>query len=135
MVIFYFIFLKLSCIVNLVSASLKRHLELKSTREFEVAEMIASEKLKTGKGANQIRVLQRAGATHWSSHFNSVARLTDMFDATSCVLENMVENGLNNNIRGEAKGAEILRICVYFAYDEQSYGVSRHALSSLTVKT
>ncbi|KAK3220026.1 hypothetical protein Dsin_013996 [Dipteronia sinensis] len=96
-------FSKLSCIVNLVSASPKLSLELKCTREFEVAEMVASGELKTGKRANQIRVLQRAGVTRWSSHFSYVARLIEMFDATSSVLENMVDNGLNNNIRGEAK--------------------------------
>ncbi|XP_073153878.1 uncharacterized protein [Henckelia pumila] len=67
-----------------MSASSKRHFQLKSIREAEVIDLIASGEFETGTGANQGCSFQRARATRWSSHFNSVRRL-------------------NNNIHGEAK--------------------------------
>ncbi|GAV62763.1 Dimer_Tnp_hAT domain-containing protein, partial [Cephalotus follicularis] len=38
--------------------------------------------LETGRGANQIGTLQRAGDTRWSSHLNSITSLIRMFHAT-----------------------------------------------------
>ncbi|KAL5750360.1 hypothetical protein ACOSP7_024963 [Xanthoceras sorbifolium] len=67
--------------------------------------MIASAELESGTGANQIRSLQRAGPTRWSSHFTSVSRLIDMFGSTCTLLENLSDVGLSGNIRGEAQGA------------------------------
>ncbi|KAK3218741.1 hypothetical protein Dsin_012711 [Dipteronia sinensis] len=67
-------------------------------------DLIASGELETATRANQIRTLQRAGATRWSSHFTSVSRLIDMFGSTCTLLEHMINGGLNSNIRGEAKG-------------------------------
>ncbi|KAL5743132.1 hypothetical protein ACOSP7_029864 [Xanthoceras sorbifolium] len=67
--------------------------------------MIASAELESGTGANQIRSLQRAGPTRWSSHFTSVSRLIDMFGSTCTLLEKLSDVGLNGNIRGEAQCA------------------------------
>ncbi|KAL5784586.1 hypothetical protein ACOSQ2_006978 [Xanthoceras sorbifolium] len=61
-------FSKLNSIINFVSASFKRHSQLKSIREDEIKELI------------------------------------QMFDSTSTLLGNLIDNGQNNNIRGEAKG-------------------------------
>ncbi|KAL5863353.1 hypothetical protein ACOSQ3_000867 [Xanthoceras sorbifolium] len=97
-------FSKLNSIVNFVGASFKRHSQLKSIREDEIKELIALGELDTATGANQIRTLQRPGATRWSSHFTSISRLIQMFGSTSTLLENLIDNGLNSNIRGEAKG-------------------------------
>ncbi|XP_052197277.1 uncharacterized protein LOC127804454 [Diospyros lotus] len=47
----------------------------------------------------------RAGATRWSSHFASVKRFIEMFGSTCTLLENLINEGSNNSIRGEAKGA------------------------------
>ncbi|KAL5827071.1 hypothetical protein ACOSQ4_018868 [Xanthoceras sorbifolium] len=60
-------FSKLNSIINFVSASFKRHSQLKSIREDEIKELI------------------------------------QMFDSTSTLLGNLIDNGQNNNIRGEAK--------------------------------
>ncbi|KAL5812369.1 hypothetical protein ACOSQ3_027319 [Xanthoceras sorbifolium] len=98
-------FSKLSSVVNFVGASAKRHSELKLIREDEIIDMIASAELESGTGANQIRSLQRAGPTRWSSHFTSVSRLIDMFGSTCTLLEKLSDVGLNGNIRGEAQGA------------------------------
>jgi hypothetical protein len=56
-------FSKLNSIVNLVGVSPKRHMELKNIKAAELADMLASGELATGKGANQSRSLQRPGAT------------------------------------------------------------------------
>ncbi|KAL5807740.1 hypothetical protein ACOSQ3_028431 [Xanthoceras sorbifolium] len=76
---------KLNSIINFVSASSKRHSELKSIREDEIKDLIALGELKTATGANQICTLQRPGPT------------------PSTLLEKLINNGLNSNIRGEAK--------------------------------
>ena len=68
--------------------------------------MITAERV-TGRGVNQIDTLYRAGTTRWSSHFNSIYSLIDMYGATIKVLENMVEVGTSNSIRGEAGGVLI----------------------------
>ncbi|XP_052288934.1 uncharacterized protein LOC102623386 isoform X2 [Citrus sinensis] len=96
-------FSKLSSIVNFVNASSKRYSELKYAKEKEIIELIASEELETGTGANQVRTLQRAGDTHWSSHFTSVSRLVEMFGATLEVLRKMINDGPSRDMRGEAK--------------------------------
>ncbi|KAH9721133.1 TTF-type domain-containing protein [Citrus sinensis] len=98
-------FSKLSSIVNFVNASSKRYSELKSAKEKGIIELIASEELETGTGANQVRTLQRAGDTRWSSHFTSVSRLVEMFGATLEVLRKMINDGPSRDMRGEAKGA------------------------------
>ncbi|KAL5802911.1 hypothetical protein ACOSQ4_031216 [Xanthoceras sorbifolium] len=79
---------KLNSIVNFVSASSKRHSELKSIREDEIKDLIALGELKTATGANQICTLQRPEPT------------------PSTLLEKLINNGLNSNIRGEAKALQ-----------------------------
>ena len=44
--------------------------------------MIAFNEIETGRGANQIGILQRAIDTRWGSHFQSICSLIKMFDAT-----------------------------------------------------
>ncbi|XP_052189854.1 uncharacterized protein LOC127799671 [Diospyros lotus] len=98
-------FQSLSSIVNFISASAKRHSQLKSIRENEIDNLIAAGEVPTGTGANQVCTLQRAGATRWSSHFASVKRFIEMFGSTCTLFENLINEGSNNSIRGEAKGA------------------------------
>ncbi|GAV69671.1 Dimer_Tnp_hAT domain-containing protein, partial [Cephalotus follicularis] len=61
----------------------------------EVARMIDTGELETGRGANQIGTLQRAGDTRWSSHLNSITSLMRMFHATGVVLDNISTDGSN----------------------------------------
>ncbi|ESR59275.1 hypothetical protein CICLE_v10018323mg, partial [Citrus x clementina] len=98
-------FSKLSSILNFASASFKRYSELKSAREKEIIDLIALEELETGTRANQVRTLQRAGDTRWSSHFTSVSRFIEMFGATLEVLGKMINDGSSRDMRREAKGA------------------------------
>ncbi|XP_028066370.1 zinc finger MYM-type protein 1-like [Camellia sinensis] len=68
-------FSHLSCIVNLVASSPKLLGGLKSFHRSEVENMLASGERQSSKGANQIGTLHRAGATRWSSHYDSVRNL------------------------------------------------------------
>jgi len=95
----------LSSIINFASASFKRYSELKSAREKEIIDLIALKELEIGTGANQVRTLQRARDTRWSSHFTSVSRFIEMFGATLEVLGKMINDGSSRDMRGEAKGA------------------------------
>ncbi|XP_073138186.1 uncharacterized protein [Henckelia pumila] len=77
--------------------------QLRVIRKVEINDLIESGEIDTGTGANQDCSLIRAGATRWSSHFNSVRRFIDLFGSVSILLQDLVEKGLNSNIRGEAK--------------------------------
>ncbi|XP_025647563.1 uncharacterized protein [Arachis hypogaea] len=56
-------FTQLNSIVTIVSASSKRHDQLQEAQAIENANLVAQNELETGKGANQISTLQRAGDT------------------------------------------------------------------------
>ncbi|XP_030945928.1 uncharacterized protein LOC115970431 [Quercus lobata] len=71
----------------------------------QVENMIASNEIKTGRGANQIGTLQRAGDTRWGSHFQSICILIKMFDTTCKVINPISEAGANYKQRGDAEGA------------------------------
>ena len=95
----------MTCIVNLISVSPKRHTELRSAQATEIERGIASGERETGKGANQMGTLHRAGTTRWSSHFESICGLIDMYDSIISVFESIVNEGSSNTIRGEAGGS------------------------------
>ncbi|XP_073290532.1 uncharacterized protein [Primulina huaijiensis] len=98
------LFSTLTSAINFVGSSAKRHFQLKSIRKDEINDLIESGEIDTGIGANQDCSLIRAGATRWSSHFNSVRRFIGLFGSVSILLQDLVNKGLNSNIRGEAKG-------------------------------
>ncbi|KAK1362664.1 hypothetical protein POM88_047138 [Heracleum sosnowskyi] len=62
----------------------------------------------TGRGINQIGNLHRSGSTRWSSHFDSICSLIDMYGATISVLGSIVEEGNSTSLRGEATGCLII---------------------------
>ncbi|XP_040373005.1 uncharacterized protein LOC112193768 [Rosa chinensis] len=64
-------FSTLSLIVNFVDSSAKRHSALRVIREEEIADLVATGALETGRGANQTCTLQPARATRWGSHLRS----------------------------------------------------------------
>ncbi|XP_042386885.1 zinc finger MYM-type protein 1-like [Zingiber officinale] len=97
-------FSKLNSICNLFNASPKRHAELLSAQKDEVAHMVAIGERDTSRGCNQIRNLLRPGKTRWSSNFDSICNMIDMYSSVITVLENMVYDGSSNSIRGEASG-------------------------------
>ena len=66
--------------------------------------MVATGECEIGRGVNQIDNLHRSGTTRWSSHFDYICSLIDMYGATITVLESMVQEGFSNSIHGEAGG-------------------------------
>ncbi|XP_075521547.1 uncharacterized protein LOC142554755 [Primulina tabacum] len=101
-------FSKLNSICNLIHASPKRHGELHSAQRIEVVHMVATGERDTSRGCNQIGNLLRPGKTRWSSNFDSLCSMIDMYSSVITVLENMVNDGASNSIRGEASGALIV---------------------------
>ncbi|KAL1309523.1 hypothetical protein AAHE18_17G184000 [Arachis hypogaea] len=87
-------FTQLTAIVNIVSASYKRHDQLQEAQEIENAKLIANDELETGQ----------AGDTRWSSHFHSVCSLIRMFATTHTVLNNIIDDGTTSAKKGEAYG-------------------------------
>ncbi|PWA50321.1 DUF659 domain-containing protein [Artemisia annua] len=64
--------------------------------------MVEIGEIETGKGANQIGTIKRAGDTRWSSHLNSISSLLRMYNPTCTVLENIKRNGSNYKTKGDA---------------------------------
>ncbi|EOY23088.1 Uncharacterized protein TCM_015088 [Theobroma cacao] len=64
--------------------------------------MVASDELETGRGANQVRTLQRVGDTQWSSHFHSICSLMRMFHATCTIVKGIIDKGASYSQRGDA---------------------------------
>ncbi|XP_059664130.1 uncharacterized protein LOC132309886 [Cornus florida] len=98
-------FSNLNFIINNIGASCKRIDELHYAKVMEIAHLIDLDELETGRGANQIGNLQRPGDTRWSSHFDSVCSLIRLFSPTCSVLNNLIEDGCNYKIRGDADTA------------------------------
>ncbi|XP_059669572.1 uncharacterized protein LOC132314769 [Cornus florida] len=95
-------FSHLTCIVNLVASSPKRLAELKSFQRDEIARMLSIGEHQSGKWANQIGTLHRAGATCWSPHYDSVRDLIDMYTTSCTVVENLRKGGQTQQMRGQA---------------------------------
>ena len=92
-------------IINIVIASSKCNDELQHAQAEQIENMIVSNEIETGRGANQIGTLQRAVDTRWGSHFQSIYSLIKMFDATCKVINTISEEGANYKQRGDAEGA------------------------------
>ncbi|XP_029151619.1 uncharacterized protein [Arachis hypogaea] len=98
-------FSKLTFIVNIICSSSKRHDELHAAKTDEIIHLLEIDELETGKGANQIGTLKRAGDTRWSSHFSSVCSLINMYGATLTVLQKIIVDGSTYSQRGDADSA------------------------------
>ncbi|KAL8095266.1 hypothetical protein AgCh_036647 [Apium graveolens] len=96
----------LSHIVNIVTGSSKRLLDLQTAYGIEVDNSVANGERETGRGLNQIGNLQRSGSTRWSSHFNCIYSLIDKFGSIITLLKNINNcRSSSNYVRGEAKGS------------------------------
>ncbi|XP_016648952.1 PREDICTED: zinc finger MYM-type protein 1-like [Prunus mume] len=109
-------FSMLNNIVNFVGASAKRHSKLKLTRQVEIEDLLAAGRLGIGKGANQIRCLQRPRTTRWGSHFSSIKSLIDLFGATKTLLKDINHNGPTSQFRGEAECIKVSMLSFDFVF-------------------
>jgi len=109
-------FIQLASIINIVGGSSKRHDELQSAQAAEIESLIISNKIETGKGANQIGTLQRPGDTRWSSHYRSIYSLISMFGVTCSVINNISKEGANYSQRGDAEAAYMVLASFEFVF-------------------
>ncbi|XP_042449158.1 zinc finger MYM-type protein 1-like [Zingiber officinale] len=91
--------------------------DLQSAQQEEITYMLAIGECESGTGANQIGTLHRPGATRWSSHYDSVRNLIDMYATTCKILGNLNDNGPNDfqvmelNCRFSETTMELLTLC------------------------
>ncbi|XP_061368974.1 uncharacterized protein LOC133311864 [Gastrolobium bilobum] len=71
----YQFFQNLNFIINIITASSKRHDQFQATQISEFEHLQAIGELKTDTGSNQIGALKRASDTRWGSHFYSICSL------------------------------------------------------------
>ena len=106
----------MTTIINLISASPKRHTELHYAQAIEIAHMVATGERETDRGANQIGNLYPSGTTRWNSHFDFICSLIDMNGATIIVLKSMVQERSSNSICGETCGCLIVMTSFEFIF-------------------
>ena len=95
----------LTNIINIFVGSSKHNDELQYAQGEQIENMIVSNEIEIGRGANQIGILKRVGDTCWGSHFQSICSLIKMFNATCKVINTISEEGANYKQRGDAEGA------------------------------
>ncbi|CAL1401863.1 unnamed protein product [Linum trigynum] len=98
-------FTKLPRVVTAITGSTRRLDELEEFQEDDYAQKLASGEIESGKGANQIRNVQRACDTRWSSHLSSVASLIHLYGPSCRVLENISNDCAHYKTRGDASTA------------------------------
>ncbi|KAG2667400.1 hypothetical protein I3760_15G113100 [Carya illinoinensis] len=109
-------FSNLNFVINVVGTSCKRHDELQTAQTTHIAHMIAIDELESGKGANQIGTIKRAGDSRWGSHFYSIYSLLEMFEATYSVLEIIIKEGSTYSQRGDANATYKMIISFQFIF-------------------
>ena len=70
--------------------------------------MVVTGECETGKRANQIGNLHQSRTTRWSSHFDFICSLIDIYGATIIMLESIVQEGSSNSIHGKTGGCLIV---------------------------
>ncbi|KAI5657293.1 hypothetical protein M9H77_26086 [Catharanthus roseus] len=94
----------LAMIVNVVGASCKRKDDVLQKHNDDLVKRIESGEVTKGKGKNQETNLARSGNTRWGSHFKTITRILDLWDAVTHVLDTIFEDGNEPNSRGIARG-------------------------------
>ncbi|XP_010667227.2 uncharacterized protein LOC104884300 [Beta vulgaris subsp. vulgaris] len=110
-------FSNLTFIVNVIAASPKRLDELHATKAAEIKWLLSIGEIESGRGANQMGTLKRAGDTRWGSHLHSIRSFLKMFNAIVSVLEHiMADKSCTYSQRGDADGALNLLISFDFVF-------------------
>ncbi|CAN1294727.1 Zinc finger MYM-type protein 1 [Linum perenne] len=82
--------------------------------------MLDSGEVQSGQGANKMRSLQRAGQTHWHSHYHFILSIINMFHATCEVLRDISCNCKEAPARAQARGAYEMIETFEFAFNLHS---------------
>ncbi|XP_071701334.1 uncharacterized protein [Rutidosis leptorrhynchoides] len=98
-------FKNMNFIINVLDSSSKRHDQLQDAQISELAHLAEIGELESGKGANQIKSLQRPGDTRWSSHYRSICSLLKLYGPAIVVLREIATNGSTPSQKGDASFA------------------------------
>uniref|UniRef100_A0A2N9GA43 TTF-type domain-containing protein n=1 Tax=Fagus sylvatica TaxID=28930 RepID=A0A2N9GA43_FAGSY len=90
-------------VVNIAGGSCKRLDLLKEKQATRVVESVHNGELPSGQGLNQETSLKRSCDTRWSSHYNTMISLIDMFPSIVDVLDAVAEDGSTSELRGQAE--------------------------------
>uniref|UniRef100_A0A2N9F8G4 TTF-type domain-containing protein n=1 Tax=Fagus sylvatica TaxID=28930 RepID=A0A2N9F8G4_FAGSY len=90
-------------VVNIAGGSCKRLDLLKEKQAIRVVESVHNGELPSGQGLNQETSLKRSCDTRWSSHYNTMISLIDMFPSIVDVLDAVAEDGATSELRGQAE--------------------------------
>ena len=93
-----------SLLINVAGESCKRKDMIRESQQERVAKAIGSGQLSTGMGLNQEQSLQRAGDTHWSSHYRTLQRINSLFPDVIEVLQYVEKEGPTDAKRRQARG-------------------------------
>ncbi|XP_071740948.1 uncharacterized protein [Rutidosis leptorrhynchoides] len=72
---------------------------------FEISNLADIGELRSGRGANQLKSLQRPGDTRWSSHYQSICSLLRLYGPAIIVLCDIAINGSTSSQKGDASFA------------------------------
>ena len=90
-------------VVNVIGGSCKRQDLLREKQATRVVESVYNRELPSGQGLNQETSLKCSCDTRWSSHYNTLISLIDMFQSIINVLDTIAEDGATSEQKGEAE--------------------------------
>ncbi|CAL9012428.1 unnamed protein product [Prunus brigantina] len=97
------LFTMVSNVVNVVGASAKRRDMLREKHADAIFEALNNNELLSGQGLNQETNLKRSSDTRWSSHYNCLISLENMFPSVIDVLKIVRTDGSGYEQKFEAK--------------------------------
>jgi hypothetical protein len=89
-------------VVNVARGSCKRQNLLREKQATRVVESVHNGELPSGQDLNQETSLKRSCDTRWSSHYNTLISLIDMFPSIVDVFDTIAEDGASSEQKGEA---------------------------------
>ncbi|XP_074591761.1 uncharacterized protein LOC141847605 [Curcuma longa] len=89
-------------IVNIAGASCKRKDKFRQIEHDRLLEGLEKGDIVSGKGKNQEISLKRPGDTRWGSHYMTIVRLISSWNSVLQVLENVHDDGTNDDSSGMA---------------------------------
>ena len=93
----------IAIVVNIVGGSCKHQDLLREKQATRVVESVHNGELLSGQGPNQETSLKRSCDTRWSSPYNTLISLIDMFPSIIDVLDTIVEDGATSEQKGETE--------------------------------
>ncbi|XP_021730790.1 zinc finger MYM-type protein 1-like [Chenopodium quinoa] len=133
-------FSNLTFIINFIVSSPKCVDQLQSVKSDEFKRLLSIGEIDSGRGANQMSSLKRAGDTRWGSHLYSIRSLMKIIDATMLVLEHITnDKSCNSSQRGDVDVALDLMISIDFVFIarlmEEILGIANVLCQSLQQKS